>query len=59
MACGIEEEELDNVSHLTTSFEFGEHTLETTKVLTSITTLLATTEASATMFRPLWTLRMI
>lgn len=55
---GIEEEELPLVS-------FGVHcgacspTLETMKVLTSMTTLLATTEASAMMFRPRITLRMM
>lgn len=52
MACCIEEEELSIISFVV-FFDHIERTLETMKVLTSMTTLLATTEASATMFKPL------
>ena len=58
MTCSIEKEELLQISP---SFPKPsiKHTLETMKVLTSMTMLLATTEASAMMLRPLWTLRMM
>jgi hypothetical protein len=59
MACSVEEEKLLYVSFCESLEPALERTLEMMNVFTNMTTLLATTEARAIMFRPRKTLRMM